>query len=106
MWDLYISFCGIRHFNCYVKSGMVLCLLSIPIKFAIYATWQNTYSLLGPLTQIEKYLGRMHVIEVSHFPDVEIFPGVGVHNIILIVQVPPNVPELISDSNRKLFIQD
>ena len=73
MWDLYIAFVE-SAFQLVKADGFVSVI--IPEAF-------NTSTYSEPLKA--EYLGRMHVVEVSHFPDIEIFPGVGVHNIILIV---------------------
>ena len=73
MWDLYIAF--MESAFQLVKTDSFVSVI-IPEAF-------NTATYSKPLKA--EYLDRMHVVEVSHFPDVEIFPGVGVRNIILIV---------------------
>ena len=73
MWDLYIAF--MESAFQLVKTGSFVSVI-IPEAF-------NTATYSKPLKA--EYLNHMHVVEVSHFPDVEIFPGVGVRNIILIV---------------------
>ncbi len=73
MWNLYIAF---------VESAFQLVKTDGFVSFIIPDAF-NTATYSEPLKA--EYLSRMHVVEVSHFPDVEIFPGVGVHNIILIV---------------------
>ena len=67
MWNLYIAFVE-SAFELVKMDGFVS--LIIPDAF-------NTATYSEPLKA--EYLSRMHVIEVSHFPDIEIFPGVGVH---------------------------
>ena len=73
MWDLYIAF--MESAFQLVKTDSFVSVI-IPEAF-------NTATYSKPLKA--EYLDHMHVVEVSHFPDVEIFPGVGVRNIILIV---------------------
>ena len=72
MWDLYIAFME-SAFQLVKADGFVSVI--IPDAF-------NTSTYSEPLKA--EYLDLMHVVEVSHFPDIEIFPGVGVRNIILI----------------------
>ena len=88
MWDLYIAFLE-SAIQLVQTKGFVS--LIIPDAF-------NTATYSEPLKT--EYLSRMHVVEVSHFPDVEIFPGVGVHNIILIVH---NVPIDDDKPSRKII---
>ena len=73
MWDLYIAF---------MESAFQLVKTDGLVSFIIPEAF-NTATYSEPLKT--EYLSRTHVLEVSHFPDVEIFPGVGVHNIVLIV---------------------
>ena len=72
MWDLYIAFME-SAFQLVKAEGFVSVI--IPDAF-------NTSTYSEPLKA--EYLDLRHVVEVSHFPDIEIFPGVGVRNIILI----------------------
>ena len=72
MWDLYIAFVE-SAFHLVKVDGFVSVI--IPEAF-------NTSTYSEPLKA--EYLDHMHVVEISHFPDIEIFPGVGVRNIILI----------------------
>ena len=73
MWDLYIAF---------LESAYQLVNTDGFVSFIIPDAF-NTATYSEPLKT--EYLSRMHVVEVSHFPNIEIFPGVGVRNIILIV---------------------
>ena len=72
MWDLYIAF---------MESAFQLVKTDGFVSFIIPEAF-NTATYSEPLKA--EYLSRMHVVEVSHFPNIEIFPGVGVRNIILI----------------------
>ena len=65
MWDLYIAFME-SAFQFVKADGFVSFI--IPDAF-------NTTTYSEPLKA--EYLSRMHVVEVSHFPDVEIFPRGG-----------------------------
>ena len=72
MWDLYIAF---------MESAFQLVKTDGFVSFIIPEAF-NTATYSEPLKA--EYLNHMHVVEVSHFPDIEIFSGVGVRNIILI----------------------
>ncbi len=112
MWDLYIAF---------MESAFQLVKTDGFVSFIIPEAF-NTATYSEPLKA--EYLSRMHVVEVSHFPNIEIFPGVGVRNIILIAHnvrvddrklsrkiihsgLSPQSPRIFSNvpnNNRELYL--
>jgi type I restriction-modification system DNA methylase subunit len=74
MWDVYVAF---------LETSLQLIKINGIMTFIIPDAFNNaTYS--EPLK--ENYLDNLHVLEVSHFPEIEIFSGVGVRNIIISVR--------------------
>ena len=105
-FDLYITFaeqalCLLR------KSGMFGFIQ--PIKFAIYANGKTLRDFLLGQTQIEQFVD---VSQCRVFPDPTTYPCLPIikkgtpsaEHKILVVRVPPDAPELISDSNSELVI--
>ena len=105
-FDLYITFaeqalCLLR------KSGMFGFIQ--PIKFAIYANGKTLRDFLLGQTQIEQFVD---VSQCRVFPDPTTYPCLliikkgtpSAEHKILVVRVPPDAPELISDSNSELVI--
>ena len=103
-FDLYITFaeqalCLLR------KSGMFGFIQ--PIKFAIYANGKTLRDFLLGQTQIEQFVD---VSQCRVFPDPTTYPCLPIikkgtpsaEHKILVVRVPPDAPELISDSNSEL----
>ncbi len=105
-FDLYITFaeqalCLLR------KSGMFGFIQ--PIKFAIYANGKTLRDFLLGQTQIEQFVD---VSQCRVFPDPTTYPCLPIikkgtpsaEHKILVVRVPPDAPELISDRNSELVI--
>ncbi len=106
-FDLYITFAE-QALGLLQKSGMFGFIQ--PIKFAIYANGKMLRDLLLEQTQIEQFVDISQCREV--FPDPTTYPCLPIikkgtpssDHKILVVRVPPEMPELISDSNSELVI--
>ncbi len=105
-FDLYIIFAeqALRLLRTHGMFGFIQ-----PIKFAIYANGKTLRDFLLGQTQIEQFVD---VSQCRIFPDPTTYPCLPIvkkgtpsseHN-ILVVRVPPDAPELISDSKSELVI--
>ena len=106
-FDLYITFAE-QALGLLQKSGMFGFIQ--PIKFAIYANGKILRDFLLEQTQIEQFVDISQCNNV--FPDPTTYPCLPIikketpssDHKILVVRVPPDAPELISDSNSELVI--
>ena len=106
-FDLYITFAE-QALGLLQKSGMFGFIQ--PIKFAIYANGKMLRDLLLEQTQIEQFVDISQCRDV--FPDPTTYPCLPIikketpssDHKILVVRVPPEMPELISDINSELVI--
>ena len=106
-FDLYITFAE-QALGLLQKSGMFGFIQ--PIKFAIYANGKILRDFLLEQTQIERFVDISQCNNV--FPDPTTYPCLPIikkgtpssDHKILVVRVPPDAPELISDSNSELVI--
>ena len=106
-FDLYITFAE-KALGLLQKGGMFGFIQ--PIKFAIYANGKILRDFLLEQTQIEQFVDISQCSNV--FPDPTTYPCLPIikkgtpssDHKILVVRVPPEAPELISDSNSELII--
>ena len=106
-FDLYITFAE-KALSLLQKGGMFGFIQ--PIKFAIYANGKILRDFLLEQTQIEQFVDISQCSNV--FPDPTTYPCLPIikkgtpssDHKILVVRVPPEAPELISDSNSELII--
>ena len=99
-FDLYITFTE-QAFHLLQGSGMFGFIQ--PIKFAIYANGKTLRDFLLEQTQIEQFVD---VSQCRIFPDPTTYPCLPIikkrtpssNHKILVVRVPPEAPELISNS--------
>ena len=105
-FDLYIAFAE-QAFRLLREDGMFGFIQ--PIKFAIYANGKMLRDFLLEQTQIEQFVD---VSQCPVFPDPTTYPCLPIikkgmpssDHKILVVQVPPEAPELISDSKGEQVI--
>ncbi len=106
-FDLYITFAE-QALGLLQKSGLFGFIQ--PIKFAIYANGKVLRDFLLEQTQIEQFVDISQCSDV--FPDPTTYPCLLIgkkgapssDHKILVVRVPPEAPELISDSSNELVI--
>ena len=106
-FDLYITFAE-QALGLLKKNGMFGFIQ--PIKFAIFANGKILRDFLLEQTQIEQFVDISQCSNV--FPDPTTYPCLPIvkketpssDHKILVVRVPPEAPELISDSNSELII--
>ena len=106
-FDLYITFAE-QALGLLQKNGMFGFIQ--PIKFAIFANGKILRDFLLERTQIEQFVDISQCSSV--FPDPTTYPCLPIvkkgtpasDHKILVVRVPPEAPELISDSNSELVI--
>ncbi len=105
-FDLYITFAE-QVLRLLRRSGMFGFIQ--PIKFAIYANGKTLRNFLLGQTQIEQFVD---ISQCRVFPDPTTYPCLPIvkkgppssDHKILVVRVPPDAPELISDSSSELVI--
>ena len=105
-FDLYIAFAE-QALRLLQQSGMFGFIQ--PIKFAIYANGKTLRNFLLEQTQIEQFVD---ISQCRIFPDPTTYPCIPIvkkgtatsDHKVLVVRVPPEAPELISDRNSELVI--